>query len=134
MIYTLVIILTIVAAVLLIGVVLIQKSKGGGLGSTFAQNNSILGVKRTNDVVEKVTWWLAGIIGFLSILSVFVAPQLTSSSQIRSKVSAPAAPAAVPAAQQQAPEAAKAPAAAKTPAATPAPAAKEPAPNNNGNR
>ncbi|MDE6367489.1 MAG: preprotein translocase subunit SecG, partial [Muribaculaceae bacterium] len=56
MIYTLVIILTILAAILLIGVVLIQKSKGGGLGSTFASSNSILGVKRTNDVIEKVTW------------------------------------------------------------------------------
>ncbi len=93
MIYTLVIILTILAAILLIGVVLIQKSKGGGLGSTFASSNSILGVKRTNDVIEKVTWWLAGIICFLSILSVFVAPELTKSTQIRSQVEAPAAPA-----------------------------------------
>lgn len=94
MIYTLVIILTIFAAILLIGVVLIQKSKGGGLGSTFASSNSILGVKRTNDVIEKVTWWLAGIICLLSILSVFVAPSLTSQSQIRSSIeAAPATPA-----------------------------------------
>lgn len=104
MIYTLVIILTIVAAVLLIGVVLIQKSKGGGLGSTFASSNSILGVKRTNDVIEKVTWWLAGIICVLSIVSVFVAPSLTTGSEIRSHVEAPAAPAlevpAAPAAEQ----------------------------------
>lgn len=78
MIYTLVIILTILAAVLLIGIVLIQKSKGGGLGSTFASSNSILGVKRTNDVVEKATWWLAGIVCVLSIFSVFCAPALTT--------------------------------------------------------
>ncbi len=78
MIYTLVIVLTILAAVLLIGVVLIQKSKGGGLGSTFASSNSILGVKRTNDVIEKITWWLAGIVCVLSIVSVFCAPSLTS--------------------------------------------------------
>lgn len=78
MIYTLVIVLTILAAILLIGVVLIQKSKGGGLGSTFASSNSILGVKRTNDVIEKVTWWLAGIVCVLSIVSVFCAPALTS--------------------------------------------------------
>lgn len=88
MIYTLVIILTILAAVLLIGVVLIQKSKGGGLGSTFASSNSILGVKRTNDVVEKVTWWLAGVVCFLSVLSVFCAPSLTSEKGIRSQASA----------------------------------------------
>lgn len=78
MIYTLVIVLTIIAAILLIGVVLIQKSKGGGLGSTFASSNSILGVKRTNDVIEKITWWLAGIVCVLSIVSVFCAPALTS--------------------------------------------------------
>ena len=34
--YVLLIVLTILAAVLLIGVVLIQKSKGGGLSSAFA--------------------------------------------------------------------------------------------------
>lgn len=112
MIYTLVIILTIVAAFLLIGVVLIQKSKGGGLGSTFASSNSILGVKRTNDVVEKVTWWLAGIICLLSIVSVFVAPSLTQNTGIRTHVETPAAPALeVPAAPAAATEAPAAPAA-----------------------
>lgn len=115
MIYTLVIILTIIASILLIGVVLIQKSKGGGLGSTFASSNSILGVKRTNDVVEKVTWWLAGIICVLSIVSVFVAPELTSGTQIRSHIEAPATPAVdlqtqAPAAETQAPAAQEAPA------------------------
>jgi len=115
MIYTLVIILTIVAAFLLIGVVLIQKSKGGGLGSTFASSNSILGVKRTNDVIEKVTWWLAGIICLLSIVSVFVAPSLTQNTGIRTHVEAPATPAlevpAAPAAATDAPATPAAPAA-----------------------
>ena len=91
MLYTLVIILTLIAAILLIGVVLIQKSKGGGLGSTFASSNSILGVRRTNDVVEKATWYLAGAVALLSILSVFCAPSLTHDNGIRSHVEAPAA-------------------------------------------
>jgi len=122
MIYTLVIILTIIASILLIGVVLIQKSKGGGLGSTFASSNSILGVKRTNDVIEKVTWWLAGIICVLSIGSVFVAPELTNGTQIRSHIEAPAAPAVD--LQTQTPAAAETPA----PAAQEAPATETPAP------
>lgn len=108
MIYTLVIVLTIICAVLLIGVVLIQKSKGGGLGSSFASSNQILGVKRTNDVIEKVTWYLAGAVAILSVLSVFCAPSLTSDSGIRSQlpVEAPAVPAAeVPAAELPATEA-----------------------------
>ncbi len=113
MIYTLVIIMTILAAILLIGVVLIQKSKGGGLGSTFASSNSILGVKRTNDVIEKVTWWLAGIICMLSIVSVFVAPALTTGTEIRSRIETPATPAI----DIQTPEAETAAPAAETPAA-----------------
>ncbi|MBD5415579.1 MAG: preprotein translocase subunit SecG [Bacteroides sp.] len=115
MIYTLVIILTIIAAILLIGVVLIQKSKGGGLGSTFASSNSILGVKRTNDVIEKITWWLAGIICLLSIVSVFVAPALTSTTGIRTRVEAPATPALD--VQQPAAATDEAPAAVEAPAA-----------------
>ncbi|MDE6145821.1 MAG: preprotein translocase subunit SecG [Muribaculaceae bacterium] len=86
MLYTLVIILTLIAAVLLIGIVLIQKSKGGGLGSTFASSNSILGVRRTNDVIEKATWYLAGAVALLSILSVFCAPSLTQDNGIRSHI------------------------------------------------
>ena len=108
MLYTIVIILTLIAAILLIGIVLIQKSKGGGLGSTFASSNSILGVRRTNDVVEKATWYLAGAVALLSILSVFSAPSLTKDSGIRSQLPASAAPAATEAPAAEAPAAAAA--------------------------
>ncbi|MBD5341978.1 MAG: preprotein translocase subunit SecG [Bacteroides sp.] len=108
MLYTIVIILTLIAAILLIGIVLIQKSKGGGLGSTFASSNSILGVRRTNDVVEKATWYLAGAVALLSILSVFCAPSLTKDSGIRSQLPASAAPAATEAPAAEAPAAAAA--------------------------
>lgn len=66
--FTLLVILTLIAAVLLIGIVLIQKSKGGGLSSTFAGSNQIMGVRRTNNFIEKVTWSLAGAIAVLAIL------------------------------------------------------------------
>jgi preprotein translocase subunit SecG len=93
MLYTVVIVLTLIAAVLLVGVVLIQKSKGGGLGSSFAGSNQILGVRRTNDVVEKATWYLAAAVCVLSIASVFCAPEITHTTGIRShtETSAPAA-------------------------------------------
>ena len=73
--YTLIIILTVLVSLLLIVVVLVQKSKGGGLSSSFAGSNQIMGVRRTSDFIEKATWTLAGIIGVLSILSVFVMPR-----------------------------------------------------------
>ena len=73
--YTLIIILTVLVSILLIIVVLVQKSKGGGLSSSFAGSNQIMGVRRTNDFIEKATWTLAGVICVLSILSVFVMPR-----------------------------------------------------------
>lgn len=60
--YTFVITLTIVIAVLLVLVVLAQNSKGGGLSSQFGGSGSstqMIGVKRTADFLEKATWVLA---------------------------------------------------------------------------
>jgi len=47
--------------VLLILAVLAQNSKGGGLSSQFAGAGSsqLMGVKRTSDLLEQVTWGLA---------------------------------------------------------------------------
>ncbi len=73
--YVALIVLTILASLLLIGIVLIQKSKGGGLSSTFAGSNQIMGVRRTTDFVEKATWYLAAFICVVSILSAFVMPR-----------------------------------------------------------
>lgn len=72
--YVLIIVLTLLAAVLLIGVVLIQKSKGGGLASSFAGSNQIMGVRRTTNFIEKITWGLACAIAILAVLSVFFLP------------------------------------------------------------
>ena len=73
--YALLKILILLASVLLIGVVLIQKSKGGGLASNFASSNQIMGVRKTTDFVEKATWTLAIVVCVLSILTAFVAPR-----------------------------------------------------------
>ena len=51
--FTVLIILTVLVAILLIGVVLIQKSKGGGLSSSFGSANQIMGVRNTTNFVEK---------------------------------------------------------------------------------
>lgn len=83
--YTLIIILTVLVSILLIIVVLVQKSKGGGLSSSFAGSNQIMGVRRTNDFIEKATWTLAGIIGLLAIVSVFVMPRTMVQSGSRVK-------------------------------------------------
>lgn len=81
--FVLLTILTLIAAVLLICVVLIQKSKGGGLSSSFAGSNQIMGVRRTNSFIEKLTWSLAGAIAVLAVLSTFFMPSAIQRSGSR---------------------------------------------------
>lgn len=73
--FTLLLILILIASVLMIGIVLIQKSKGGGLASNFASSNQIMGVRKTTNVVEKATWGLAIVIIVLCIASVAFLPK-----------------------------------------------------------
>ncbi|MDD4922830.1 MAG: preprotein translocase subunit SecG, partial [Bacteroidales bacterium] len=58
------------AAVILVLIVLVQNSKGGGLSSGFSSSNQVMGVRKTTDFLEKTTWTLAAVICFLSIVSV----------------------------------------------------------------
>ena len=72
--YTLFVILIIIASILMIGIVLIQESKGGGLVSNFSSSNQIMGVRKTTDFIEKATWGLAIAMVVCSIICAYVAP------------------------------------------------------------
>lgn len=61
-------ILMVLVCGLLILVVLIQNSKGGGIQSQFGAANQIMGVKRGTEVIEKLTWGLAIGMFFLCIV------------------------------------------------------------------
>lgn len=54
--YTLFVVFIVLVSVLMIFVVLIQESKGGGLASNFSSSNAIMGVRKTTDFIEKATW------------------------------------------------------------------------------
>ncbi len=82
MVYTLFVILIVLASLLMIGIVLIQESKGGGLASNFSSQNSIMGVRRTTDVVEKTTWGLAIAMVLFSIVCAYVAPQAATDQSV----------------------------------------------------
>lgn len=70
--YTLFITLIIIASILLVLLVLIQNSKGGGLAADFASGNQVMGAPKTADFLEKATWTLVTVIAVLSILAVGV--------------------------------------------------------------
>ena len=69
-------ILITIASILLIGVILIQKSKGGGLAANVNNYNQFMGVRKTTDFVEKATWGLAAFICALSILWAIFSPKM----------------------------------------------------------
>ena len=69
----------------MIAIVLIQESKGGGLSSQFSSSNSIMGVRKTTDVVEKTTWGLAIAMVVFSVVCAYVAPKSTAESSVLEK-------------------------------------------------
>lgn len=77
------IVLILLTALLLIGVVLIQKSKGGGLASSFASANQVMGVRQTNTVIEKLTWWLVGLLWVFCVCATYTMPRTSSAAGIR---------------------------------------------------
>ena len=114
-------ILIVIAALLLIGAVLIQKSKGGGLASDYSQGNQYMGYRKTTDFIEKATWSLAIFICLVSICASFAIKTPVTRSGMApapAATTAPApAPTTTPAAAPAAETPASAPAAAETPAA-----------------
>lgn len=82
--YTLIIVLILIASVLMCGIVLIQESKGGGLASSFSTSNQIMGVRKTTDFLEKATWTLAAAMVVLSVVSsAFVVKTSTEEAPIQ---------------------------------------------------
>ena len=67
--YTLFVVLIVLASLLMIFIVLIQESKGGG-------------VRKTTDLVEKLTWGLAAAMVFLSVACAYVAPQAIGDNSV----------------------------------------------------
>ena len=74
--YGLIVTLIVIVAVLLILVVLAQNPKGGGLSSQFGGSGSaqLMGVKKTGDLLEKLTWVFAIALLVLSISTNFLQP------------------------------------------------------------
>lgn len=130
--YTLFVILIVLAAVLMIGIVLIQESKGGGLSSSFASYNQIGGVRKTTDFIEKATWGLAAAMVIISVVCAWVAPTNAVDSSVMENIENPVTnpnnlPGFGASQQKDATAPAKEAAPAETPAKEAAPAAEAPA-------
>ena len=86
-------ILIVLASLLLVGAVLIQKSKGGGLASNYASGNQYMGYRKTTEA----TWGLAIFICVLSICTSFAVKTPINPSSIKQAPAQTTAPAPAPA-------------------------------------
>lgn len=81
---------------LLVVVILAQNAKGGGLSSQFGGSgaSNIIGVKKTGDLLERLTWGFTITIMVLTLLLTtnFVAPNTSRTNDILDKASEQAAP------------------------------------------
>src|SRR5690349_10972320 len=74
------VVLIILLCILLGLFVLVQNPKGGGLAANIGGiSNQFMGVKQTNDVLERGTWIMAGAVALLCLFSAAFIPQSTRS-------------------------------------------------------
>lgn len=100
--FTVLTVFVLLAAVLLTLVVLLQNGKGGGLASNFVAGNQTFGVRQTADILEKITWGLVAFIFVFAILiNVFTLNKGTKdidfTEGIQTEESVPAFPSQLPA-------------------------------------
>ncbi|HEX9650343.1 MAG TPA: preprotein translocase subunit SecG [Cyclobacteriaceae bacterium] len=77
--FTLVISLIVIVCVLLVLIILAQNPKGGGLSSQFGGSgaSNLIGVKKTGDLLERLTWGFAITLFVLSMATNFIIPSNT---------------------------------------------------------
>ncbi len=86
MLTTMTVLITLIC-ILLMGAVLIQNPKGGGVDSTFggSQANQMFGAAKSADFIEKATWYLAIALFVLCIITSLLAGGPTGGEQLMSQ-------------------------------------------------
>jgi len=69
--------------VLLMGAILIQNPKGGGVDATFggSQANQMFGAAKSTDFIEKITWYLAIVLFVLCIVTALMVGEPGAASE-----------------------------------------------------
>ncbi|HQV00722.1 MAG: preprotein translocase subunit SecG [Bacteroidia bacterium] len=109
--YLFITILIFLASILLSLVVLIQSSKGGGLAAGLSSSNQVMGVRKTTEGLEKLTWGFGIALMVLVLVATFSLPNsqtsatgttTTKQSTTLERAAKTNVPQAAPAPQQQA--------------------------------
>ena len=92
--YTFLIIVLVLISAVLVGAILLQAGKGGGLAASFggvsSSSDSFLGTRQAGNLLTKMSWWCGGLfLGISFVLSLMTAGSRTP----RSVLDQPAGPA-----------------------------------------
>lgn len=110
-------------AAALVGVVLVQRSEGGGLGVGGGSPGGLMSARGAADFLTRTTKWLAVLFVVLAIVLAAVAVDATTGRELDGSLNRTVAPAADPLAPVAPPAGEAAPATAPAAAPVPAPAA-----------
>jgi len=100
--YTFLLILLIVDALVLVASILMQAAKGGGLAASFGgvstAADSFIGTRQAGNVLTKIAWWAGGLfLGIAFVLQLMSTRTRTPTSILdKGLTTAPAAPTAPP--------------------------------------
>jgi preprotein translocase subunit SecG len=99
--YTLLLSILVLDALLLGVVILLQSGKGGGLAASFggasSSSDSLIGTRQAGNLLTKLSWWCGGLFLFLAFVLQLMSARSAVPTSVLDRLSAPATePATVP--------------------------------------
>ena len=98
--YTFLLTLLILDALILAIAVLLQSGKGGGLAASFggasSSSDSVLGTRQAGNLLTKASWWSGGIFLGLAFILQIMSSRGTAPKSVLDKLAAPSTPASAP--------------------------------------
>ena len=100
--YTFLLVLLILDALVLGAAILLQSGKGGGLAANFggasSSSDSVMGTRQAGNLLTKASWWCGGIFLGLAFVLQLMSSRSATPKSVLDKIAAPAAaPSAPPA-------------------------------------
>ena len=107
--YTFLLTLLILDAIVLAIAVLLQSGKGGGLAASFggasSSSDSVIGTRQAGNLLTKASWWCGGVFLGLAFVLQVMSSRGTAPKSVLDKLAAPATPTTAPAGGAAAPAA-----------------------------
>ena len=98
--YTLLLILLILDAIVLGAAVLLQSGKGGGLAANFggasSSSDSVIGTRQAGNLLTKASWWCGGIFLGLAFVLQLMSSRASAPKSVLDKLATPATAPAKP--------------------------------------